>query len=176
MPTSKLNTIEPVMSQVLKVNPTRILDVGVGFGKYGFLMREYLEIVNGGKHKRQDWTRRIDGVEMFEDYVMPHHMCIYDNVYIIDVEDEEKLDEVLQNGYELVVMCNVLEHVKNWKKLLDKLKVVGSLIVVVPRAIEEEESLCGTIHNSHVHKFNRTVLSGYFHMVYDVGHSYFCWR
>jgi ubiquinone/menaquinone biosynthesis C-methylase UbiE len=44
MPTSYLNNIPDIITAIKSQNPKSILDVGCGFGKYGFLIREYLEL------------------------------------------------------------------------------------------------------------------------------------
>jgi hypothetical protein len=43
------------------------MEIGVGFGKYGLLLREYLEIWGEGE-VYEDWLRKIDGIEIFEAY------------------------------------------------------------------------------------------------------------
>ena len=50
--------------------PDSILDVGMGFGKYGFLSRKYLELFDG-REKLNDWKRIIDSIEIFGNYVTP---------------------------------------------------------------------------------------------------------
>jgi hypothetical protein len=50
------------MDLVTTLNPDSVMDIGAGFGKYGVLCREYLELWDG----RQDYSnfkRRIDGVD-----------------------------------------------------------------------------------------------------------------
>lgn len=42
MPSSFHEALSIVVPFVIDLAPVRILDVGVGFGKYGFLFREYL--------------------------------------------------------------------------------------------------------------------------------------
>lgn len=44
MPTSDHHNINSILSVVTALRPKRILDVGCGFGKYGVLMREYLDV------------------------------------------------------------------------------------------------------------------------------------
>jgi len=44
MPTSDLYNITPILTIISNLKPKKILDVGCGFGKYGLLMREYLEV------------------------------------------------------------------------------------------------------------------------------------
>jgi hypothetical protein len=44
MPTSHKYQIKEIMELMVLINPKKILDLGIGFGKYGYLAREYLDI------------------------------------------------------------------------------------------------------------------------------------
>jgi len=78
----------------------------VGFGKYGFLAREYLDVYPGhGEYG--EWRRRIDGIEAFAKYLTPVHNYIYNNVY---VGDAVEVLARLQTRYELILLIDVLEH------------------------------------------------------------------
>ena len=45
MPSSRPNTIPTVINLLRQLKPQSILDVGVGFGKWGHLFREYTDIL-----------------------------------------------------------------------------------------------------------------------------------
>jgi hypothetical protein len=47
MPTSHPSQLNEILEVVLKTRPRSVIDVGVGFGKYGVLCREYLEFWDG---------------------------------------------------------------------------------------------------------------------------------
>lgn len=64
MPSSPYQHISKIMDIIYNLSPNSILDVGSGFGKYGLLSREYLELWDG-RQKYQEFLRRIDGVEVF---------------------------------------------------------------------------------------------------------------
>ena len=66
MPTSHHSQINQIMQFVVLTDPKSLLDIGVGFGKYGFLAREFLELWDG-REEIGNWTRRIDGIEIFTD-------------------------------------------------------------------------------------------------------------
>ncbi|HII30270.1 TPA: glycosyltransferase family 1 protein, partial [Candidatus Woesearchaeota archaeon] len=83
MPSSSHYQISKIMNLVVKLNPSSILDVGVGFGKYGVLCREYLEL-GDGREEYDKFLRRIDGIEAFKNYITPLHRFIYDHIYIGD--------------------------------------------------------------------------------------------
>lgn len=70
MPSSNFLQIPTVVHFALSLCPTRILDVGIGNGTYGFLLRQYLDI-SEQRLDRAQWQRRIDGVEVFEGLPQP---------------------------------------------------------------------------------------------------------
>src|SRR3972149_3569081 len=108
MPTSQYNQISKIMDLIIELNPKSILDIGVGFGKYGVLCREYLKFwVWDGTHDFHDFKTRIDGVEAFEEYLTPIHAFVYDNIYKGDAKD---LVDQLDTSYDLVLLIDVLEH------------------------------------------------------------------
>jgi hypothetical protein len=53
------------MDLVVNLNPSSVLDIGTGFGKYGLLCCEYLKLWDG-RENYSHFLRRIDGVEAFE--------------------------------------------------------------------------------------------------------------
>lgn len=54
MPTSWYQAIPAILTQVKKLEPATILDIGVGFGKYGLLFRDVLEIPWERYHKQEE--------------------------------------------------------------------------------------------------------------------------
>ena len=73
------------MDIIISLQPFSVLDVGSGFGKYGVLCREYLELWDGRQEYK--FIRRIDGVEAFENYITPLHKFIYNNIYTENIID-----------------------------------------------------------------------------------------
>ena len=93
------------MDIIIALKPFSVLDVGSGFGKYGVLCREYLELWDGRQEYK--FIRRIDGVEVFENYITPLHKFIYNNIYTENIID---LVKKLDYTYDLVLLIDVLEH------------------------------------------------------------------
>jgi hypothetical protein len=103
MPHSWHYPVGRVLEHIWRLAPTSVLDVGAGYGKWGFLSREMLDW-NAGRLERDDWTTRIDGVDAF-----PYESCLHAWVY-----DSFRVDDVVHcefAGYDLVVMCDVIEHI-----------------------------------------------------------------
>ena len=94
MGTSERSQIPHVLDVVVAEKPKTILDVGAGYGKYGFLVREYTT------------PDRVDGLD-----IGPSRYPSYDHFYIGDVRE---LDRVLPIGvgYDLALFIEVLEHLE----------------------------------------------------------------
>ncbi len=86
MPSSFPEAIPLILSFLMGLKPKSILDVGIGFGKWGLLFREYLDLnVQGCSDEGFDGKRRlirIDGLEAYAPYVGEHQQAIYDTIYI----------------------------------------------------------------------------------------------
>lgn len=105
MPVSIHVQITHCLDKIIEVQPASVLDIGCGFGKWGYLCREYLDVFRGRPFPEQ-WTTRIDGIEFFEPYIMAHQRFLYSNIYIGDVRDLCKTID----AYDLVIAGDVIEH------------------------------------------------------------------
>jgi len=151
MPSSHYFQLNEIVRLVTLTNPRSLLDIGVGFGKYGFLSREYLEL-GDGRERYHDWQRRIDGIEAFKKYITSAHKFIYDRIYIGDALD---ILPTLKKKYDLILLVDVLEHFnyRQGMKLLAECKNRGkNLIVSVPKNIGEQKAIFGNPFE--VHKFS----------------------
>ncbi len=106
MGTSNWQNISYNIGLVRKINPKSILDVGVGFGRWGILFREFLETWDHGIYDG-DWNITIDGVEIFPDYIREYHKFFYTAVYINNALDYLRS---MEKEYDLINFGDVLEH------------------------------------------------------------------
>jgi len=106
MGTSNWQNISYNINLVRKLNPATILDVGAGFGRWGILFREFLEIWDENKYDGK-WERKIDAVEIYEPYIKEYHKYFYNNVYIENAYDYLKRT---RNKYDLINLGDVVEH------------------------------------------------------------------
>jgi len=116
MPTSPPHKVWPILSIFRKLPiPSSVLDCGVGFGKYGVLLREYLDI-RLQRYDKKDWKTTIDAIEIWPDYITPIHKYIYDVIYIGDILT---ISERLPN-YDVIILPEIIEHLSKelGKKLL----------------------------------------------------------
>lgn len=121
MPTGVLLAAERAvtMAGTIQPTPSLVLDVGCGYGKYGVLLREYLEP-----------TPVVHGVEAWQPYVEQHKLRgIYDHLYVGDALD---LSPSVVNVYGLVMMGDVIEHMPKDKALNFLTMCKGWVVIATP--------------------------------------------
>jgi hypothetical protein len=151
MPTSHYDQLNQIMELVSLTKPKKLLDIGVGFGKYGFLSREYLELWHGSG-KYDHWVTQIDGIEAFEKYLTPVHEYIYDRIYVGNALD---VLPTLGDRYDLVLIIDVLEHFNH----ADGLKLLTAcreraenILISVPKNWRRQEAAFGNEYE--IHRFH----------------------
>lgn len=148
MPTSHSGQINTIIELITTVNPTSILDIGIGNGKYGFLSREYLEISNY-KSDSDNQKIRIDGFEAFPSYITDLQRLIYDNIYIGDASDLITKTEI---KYDLILLMDVFEHFtkEDGEKLLSNCLAKASYVLIsCPKNVLEQGAEYGNIYETH---------------------------
>jgi hypothetical protein len=156
MPSSRPNHIPIIIGVLRQLAPASILELGVGFGKWGHLFREYLDIVHAelepARYQRENWQVRIDGIEGFEPYLTPMHSFLYDEIHVGDMR--EKIHAVGQ--YDVVFLGDVIEHVERpagVALLHDCLAHANQAVVITTPASEApQDEVCGNpleVHRSH---------------------------
>ena len=136
------------MELIVNCDPKSVLDVGVGFGKYGFLSREYLELWDG-RSDYKNWKRQIDGIEVFSDYLTPVHNYIYDHIYQGNAFD---VLPNLEKKYDLILLIDVLEHFEQqqgYEILLECIKHGKNMIISTPKNIGNQKDAFGNVFETH---------------------------
>jgi len=149
LPTSHFYQLNEIMELIFYLKPKKILDIGTGFGKYGFLSREYLDIWGRQNHDFNEHYCIIDGIEVFEKYITPVHDYIYDNIYIGNAKD---LLPTLDKKYDLILLIDVLEHFDydGGLKILSECKKVGrNIIISTPKDIGNQKGSRGNVFETH---------------------------
>ena len=145
MPSSAIRQINEITELIYFTNPDKILDIGIGCGKYGFLSREYLDQPYGEEKRRIT----VHGAEAFEEYLTPLHKLIYDKIFLGDfLDNKEQIDE----DYDLVLMIDVIEHFdkKVGLELIDfLLERSRNLIIATPDGFIEQEEVYGNEYEIH---------------------------
>jgi len=139
LPTSPYVHIQIVVDYLLETRPQSVLDIGLGNGKMGFVARDLLDVMLGERYRREQWQVRIDGIEIFADYVQQHQRDIYDHIYIGDAfEIVPQLDI-----YDMIILGDVLEHFEKPKawQFLDRCmsRTNHHLILNIPLGAEWEQ-------------------------------------
>lgn len=128
MPTSDCTNISPIITALHWINPKSVLDLGIGYGKYGVLVREYLDIAKF-RIKPKDWQINIIGVEGFEEYTNPCWEA-YSTVLVEDFT--ESYTDGHYKGFDLVLMIDSLEHVDKGtgEKIFEFLRANNKWVIV----------------------------------------------
>ena len=144
MSTSNWQNISYNIDLVKKLDPKSILDIGVGFGRWGILFREFLEVW-GDNNVSGEWKRKIDGVEIFPDYIKPYHKFFYDSIFI---EDALGFIKKTKNRYDLINCGDVIEHFEK-KKALELINLClersDYLLINIPVGVNWEQ---GAVNNN----------------------------
>jgi hypothetical protein len=96
MPCSGYVPISTAIEHVVRLNPSTVMDVGHGYGKWGFLIREALDFTYG-RFDSASWAVRIDGIDAFP-ITSPLLDWVYDSTRVANVMDDIPVD------YDLIVL------------------------------------------------------------------------
>ena len=150
MPSSHHAHIVDALDFVRRINPMSVLDIGIGYGRWGFLFREFLDVIQG-RLDACDWKTRIDGIEIWEPYIGDYHRYIYDSIYIDNIVFfVDKME-----NYDLIFMGDVLEHISKGAatavldKLFNKCKYL-LLNIPIGKAWLKQGALFGNPYETHV--------------------------
>ncbi len=136
MGSSFISQVPVIIDLIKQLKPLSVIDIGKGFGKYGFLIHEYYGIdnskkINSDKNLKEQSFVQIDAVEVDADFMLPHLNHLYNHVYFADIFDIY-LD---LSKYDLVLMIDVIEHLEK-KMALELiahfLKQDSKIIVATP--------------------------------------------
>ena len=171
MPVSAPYAIPVVVNAARQVRPRSILDVGVGFGKYGMPFREYLDLWEADTVEQlgcQAWATRIEGIEVYPQYLGPLHRHIYDRIHLGDVL--EVIDGL--GRYDLVFMGDVLEHFEkaDGQRLVAKLydHADRCVLLTYPTLAESRVELFGNEAEAHRSVWTRQDFVSYERVSYTV--------
>ena len=152
MPTSWYETIPTILDKVRLEQPDSILDIGIGFGKFGVLLRESLDIPYK-RYEKCDWKVKIDGIEAFIGYQNPIHKYVYDKIYYDTVENVlPSLD-----CYDVILLIDVLEHFEKEKgrAILQELLLHANKAVIISTPVnpDHQEEYNGNTYEEHKSKW-----------------------
>lgn len=147
MPFSSDEGKQTIRTWIDELQPSNVLDVGAGAGKYGLMLREIVPNV------------RTTALEVFVPYVSEYALAsIYDSVMIGDARDMwEGFTDSRGEKFDLIIFGDVLEHmtkdeaVRVWDvACLNATNVIASLPIV-----EYVQGACfGNEHEAHLHTWS----------------------
>jgi 2-polyprenyl-3-methyl-5-hydroxy-6-metoxy-1,4-benzoquinol methylase len=149
MPSSHLYQIPTIIKIICGLKPDSILDIGCGFGKYGFLAREYLEIWQS-RYQKSEWVTKIDCIEVYGTYLTELHQYIYDQIYRVDALSVMK--DLGEKAYSLILAIDVLEHfsVDQGKLFIKECQRIGTYsLISTPKEFGEQEAVFGNSYEVH---------------------------
>ena len=141
MPTSDTNQVPRILKLIAECQPESVLDVGVGWGRYGALLRLGLEHGYADISNRSNWRVRIDGIEVFSEYIGDIQQAVYDEIHIGTVQE---LIGKLGN-YDVILLGDVIEHLEKDEgvRLLNELlnKARRRVVVATPNGRYDQGAL-----------------------------------
>lgn len=148
-----------IAHEIWKRKPARVLDLGIGFGMQGALVRQY---VDQGIHP---WKAYLVGVEGFEGYRNPVWE-LYDTVHVHDIAsfithasknmlDWENDPEYTIAPFDMIIMTDVIEHFEKEegfqisKDLMKLLNPGGTILIGTPGIFQEQGAAYGNEYERH---------------------------
>jgi SAM-dependent methyltransferase len=126
----------------------KILDVGCGFGKWGFLIRDTFEVMTGQNFNKEDWKIDVTGIEVFPKCITSIQEALYDKIIRKDVF--ESFDEL--ERYDLILIGDMIEHIDKDKahELLSKLfEYSDNILVSTPLGFMSQGAWAGNEYEIH---------------------------
>ena len=164
MPTSKPLFLNQFCDLIMLKRPRTILDVGFGYGKFGFLAREFSDAWNFPQEswngEKFEHVAKIEGIEIYEKYINDLHREIYDEIHVGDVID---ILPKLPN-YDFIIAADVIEHFEKQAAvgLMDTLRNKSkTAVVITPVRVLMYGAYYGNVYETHRCQFSREELEKY---------------
>ncbi len=148
MPISDPYNIPFVLAAVKQINPRSIIDVGIGSGTYGFLLRQHLDVA-AGHFESLVWKTKITGIEIYENYKNPVWEYCYDEVR---VGDARQVIPTLDH-HDLILMIDVIEHFSRedgLSLLKECMKKAEYVIITSPAKDYPQGTVLGNTYETHL--------------------------
>lgn len=165
MPIGSFTVIPYVAKQLATRRPGRVLDLGIGSGFYGAVVRQWVDL------GVRPWRTFLTGVEVWAEYRNPL-WDLYDVIVVATIQDYLSR---FRDLFDCVILGDVLEHFpsEDGLLLLEQLQArvapSGLLVVATPAVFVEQVSVYGNEFERHRSIWSaaqleslgfRTVLSG----------------
>lgn len=125
-----------------------VLDIGCGFGKWGFLLRDTFDVLMGQHFARADWRLSITGVEPFPPCITDIQRALYDEIVPADI-----FDALPHLGrFDLAILGDVIEHFekpRGYELLRAVFEHTGNIIVSTPLGYMPQGAWAGNEREQH---------------------------
>lgn len=170
MCTSDASNIPFVVAELQRLRPGSVLDVGVGFGKVGMLVREYLECWYG-RYAPSSWQIAVEGIEIFEGYRNPLWSSMYNRVHVGDARD--LVGKI--GRFDVAICCDVIEHMDKASGLDLVHRLVencGVLLLTTPISFWPQGAENGNPHEVHRSHWHADDLCGVDGRIVELGSTF----
>ncbi len=145
MPIGSYASVPALTQALLQCRPQSVLDLGMGFGGNGVVVREWLDL------GVQPWKTYLVGVEVWADYRNP----VWDLYNIVYVQTIEAFLASNNELFDAVLFGDVLEHFEKQagravlEAIKPRVRQGGHLFVATPAAFFPQEAVYGNQWEQH---------------------------
>ncbi|MDP6443719.1 MAG: hypothetical protein QGG36_18610 [Pirellulaceae bacterium] len=145
MPIGSYTALPHVVHSLLEFRPQRLLDLGIGFGFFGGVVRQWLD------YGVKPWKSYLVGVESFEGYGNP----MWDLYNLVVVDTIENYLASCEETFQGVVLSDVVEHFSRedgWavmNRATELLEPGGRMLVATPSVFVEQGAVHGNPREAH---------------------------
>jgi len=142
------------MDVVSRLEPQSILDVGSGFGRWGFLSRCHLAMGHS-LVSNPDQGLRIEAIEVFKPNISPIYDAVYNKTY-----NKNALEVMPDLGkYDVIICGDMIEHLEkgNAWRLIKEMRqhASGAVILTLPFGNCPQDEMYGNKHETHLSTWNK---------------------
>lgn len=154
MPVSYYQIAPNILDHVIAEQPVTVLDIGIGFGKYGMLVREVLDLPYE-RYEQKDWLVQIDGIEIHEGYKNPIYEYIYRDIFYDNIQN---VLPTLEN-YDVTLFVDLIQNFtkEEGKRLIKQLllKTNNALIITTPLYPHSQSYYLDNPHERHISRWSQ---------------------
>jgi Methyltransferase domain len=145
MPIGSYAAIPLLAQALLQCHPRSVLDLGMGFGGGGVVVRQWLDL------GIRPWRTYLVGVEVWPDYRNP----VWDLYNVVYVQSIEQFVGAYADSFDCVLLGDVLEHFEKdaGREIVAAIKprvaAGGCLLVATPAKFRPQEAVYGNERERH---------------------------
>lgn len=170
MPIGSYAAVPALTEVLLRHQPRSVLDLGIGFGGGGVIVREWLDL------GIRSWKTYLVGVEAWADYRNP----VWDLYNVVYVQTIEEFLASNDESFDAILFTDVLEHFEHdaGYKILESVKARvcdgGHLLVATPAQPHPQAAMYGNPWEEHRSLWTAAELETLGFLVERTGRPEFC--